>query len=126
MTECALDSCLQTPKKGSLEFQKMLEEAMRMGDAAAFGGTCCPTLFNNAHSSPPCSEPQADMHTHQPEDCAASACMEVTGWKSTGASGLCGAGKGGVKNSPLEGKPQASLQPRPTAEQRHFQDYRDS
>ena len=37
---------------------------------------------------------------------------------------LTNAGKGAaVKNSPLEGKPQQGRSSRPTAEQRHFQEY---
>ncbi len=38
---------------------------------------------------------------------------------------MAGAGKGGLKNSPLDGKPEPARKPRPTAEQRHFQEYRD-
>ncbi|KAK9915604.1 hypothetical protein WJX75_001395 [Coccomyxa subellipsoidea] len=36
------------------------------------------------------------------------------------------AGKGGLKNSPLDAKPEPARKARPTAEQRHFQEYRDS
>ncbi|CAL8469874.1 g9416 [Coccomyxa elongata] len=60
-----------TPTKGSKDFQRLVEEAMTVGDASAFTS------------------------------------------------------KGGLKNSPLDGKPEPSRKPRPTAEQRHFQEYRD-
>ena len=38
---------------------------------------------------------------------------------------MTGVGKGGLKNSPLDGKPEPARKLRPTAEQRHFQEYRD-
>ncbi|BDA43885.1 hypothetical protein COCOBI_05-0680 [Coccomyxa sp. Obi] len=60
-----------TPTKGSKDFQRLVEEAMTVGDASAFTS------------------------------------------------------KGGLKNSPLDGKPEPARKPRPTAEQRHFQEYRD-
>ncbi len=37
--------CLQTPKKGSIDFQKLLEDAMNVGDAAAFAGLQLPPIY---------------------------------------------------------------------------------
>ena len=100
-------SCMpvQTPVKQSPLFERMLEEAMKRGDAAAFAGVCSfPCWFDIQLLS------------------------SATGGRMGGglevAILLTNAGKGAaVKNSPLEGKPQQGRSSRPTAEERHFQEY---